>query len=57
MDFSDLGYLGHRAEDDGMPVVVYAPNGEVVAHVATTHLGVAVLSELAERYAGQLRAE
>lgn len=49
----ELGWLGLRAEDDGMPVTVHAPDGTVVAHCATDRLGAAVLSALSEYYPGE----
>ncbi len=49
-----MGWLDVRAEDDGMPVVVHAPDGTVVAHVGTKKLGAAVLAALDEYYPGQL---
>lgn len=52
-----LGWLACRPEDDGMPLVVHAPDGTVVAHVATARLGAAVLGAVEEYYPGELAAK
>lgn len=45
-----IGWVSHRAEDDGLPVVVHAPDGTVVAHVGTTKLAAVVLAALGDYY-------
>jgi hypothetical protein len=54
---TELGYLGLRPEDDGLPVVVHAADGTVVAYCATRKIAAAALVAANDYYPGEFDRE
>lgn len=52
---SGIGWLDYRPEDDGLPVVVHAPDGTVVAHCATKKIAAAALIAATDYYPGEFQ--